>query len=456
MSNVSLVSGESFVLEVRYIVLAALLWIIGLTGSPSFAQAPSYPCEASPGVAQALAALPQADDSNLTWAERVGPVQALLKQYPDDLFVQLRYQEMLIRHEWMADEYDSALALYRSMPDRTLAQYLEARLLWRSQVRRSRATLNRLLETAPSFPWPHLALVETTEGPGPADITLAETHLRAFLKACPNALEPYTHFKNVNDSEMTQSAAVHLRELLAGRTDAAIWGYYPSLWELEFRAAPTQEHDQVRQRVRDDVKRLQSLEQVGSNAWYWAYRQASELAEDPSIRSWLDNVVLTRFPNSPLAVVLAEEQWMHDHPLPTSGDPDDHKKWEEQHFDAIEGRVKRWPDSPYLSMQEWFAVQELPDLPTEKVLTISDRYMPIVAAQPDFSVSYPPFAIVAAEEYVKRKVRLDCVPGIIQAGLHQAELQAKYQIDPELLPADARRPGNDNLTFAIVSHAPGF
>lgn len=120
----------------------------------------------------------------------------------------------------MADEFDRALALYRSISDQNLSQYLEARLLWHSQVRRSRETLNHLVETVPRFPWPHLTLVEMREMPGNSDTAAAEGHLGAFVKACPDALEAYAHFNSVRDPEMIRSGAAHLRQLLSKRTDA--------------------------------------------------------------------------------------------------------------------------------------------------------------------------------------------------------------------------------------------
>jgi thiol-disulfide isomerase/thioredoxin len=429
------------------VVLGRLLLIICAISSLCFAQETSSPCQPSPEVAQALAALPPADDPDLKWEERVGPVRALLKRYPNDLFVQLRYQDAILPHYWLADEFDRALALYRSIPDKTLSQYLEARLLWHSQMRRSHETLNHLVETVPQFPWPHLTLVEMTEMPGNADAAAAEAHLGAFLNGCPDALEAYAHFKNVRDPEMIRSGAVHLRHLLSTRTDATLWRYYPKLWDLEFRAAPEGEHDKARQLVRNDVKRLQVLEPVASRSWYWTFKQASELAQDPSISNWLNDTVLSKFPNSQFAVDIAEEHWMQNHPVPSPAKQEDHKRWNEQHFEATEQWLKRWPNAPSLIVEESRDVRLLPGLSTEKVLAIVDKNAEIAENRPDFDVSYPPLCVLAAQEYVKRKVRLDRVPKMIEAGLRQAETQQRYQLDPELIPAEARGRRMDWLAF---------
>ena len=427
---------------------ARLLLIVYLLSSLGFAQDASNPCQPSPQVAQALAAMPPADNSDLTWEERVGPVRALLQRYPSDVFVQLRYQDMTLPHYWLADEFDRALAIYRSMPDKNLSQYLEARLLCRAQVRRSRATLNHLAETVPGFPWPHLTLVEMTEVPGNADSAVAEGHLRSFLKACPDALEAYAHFQNVKDPEMIRSGAVQLRQLLSVRTDATVWRYYPDLWDLEFRAAPKEEHDQVRRRVRDDVKRLQTLEPVASSYWYWTFKQASALAQDPTIRDWQNETILSRLPNSQFAIDIAEERWQQEHPRPSPAKAEDYTKWNEQHFEATEEWLKRWPKTPSLVAEQWRDVSLLPDLAIEKVLIAIDKNAEIAESWPDVGVSLPPFSILAAEEYVKRKVRLDRVPKMIEAGLRQAEVQQKYQPDPELIPVEARGQRMDWLAFA--------
>jgi len=426
--------------------LGRLLLIICAVSALCLAEDASSPCQPSLEVAQSLAALPPADDPDLTWEERVGPVRALLKPYPNDLFVQLRYQDAILPHYWLADEFDRALALYRSIPDQTLSQYLEARLLGHSQVRRSRETLNHLLETVPRFPWPHLTFVEMTEVPGNAN-SAAEAHLAAFLNACPNTVEAYAHFKNVRDPAMLRSGAVHLRQLLSTRTDATVWRYYPDLWDLEFRAAPREEHDKARQLVRDDVKRLQALEPVASRSWYWTFKQASELAQDPSISHRLNDTILSKFPNSQFAVNIAEEHWMQNHPVPSAAKQEDYKRWNEQHFEATEEWLKRWPNTPSLVAEEWRDVSVLPGLSTEKVLAIIDKMAEIVESKSDFGVSYPPFSVLAAEEYVKRKVRLDRVPKMIEAGLRQAEVQQKYEVDSELIPAEARGGRIDWLSF---------
>jgi thiol-disulfide isomerase/thioredoxin len=293
-----------------------------------------------------------------------------------------------------------------------------------------------------------LDLVEMAEMPGNTQNVSAEAHLRSFLKACPNTLEAYTHFKNVNDAELIHAGAVQLRQLLAVRSDAMVWRYYPDLWDLEFRDALKEEHDKVRQRVRDDVKRLKTLQPVAINDWYRTFKQASELAQDPSIRGWMNETVLSKLPHSHLALGIADERWSQEHPVPSSGKREDYQKWDQQCYEATEEWLKRWPKAPSLIAERLRYVHSLPELPNEKALAILDDYAELCASRPDLAFSSPPISITAAGEYVKRKVRLDRVPKMIEAGLRQAELEQKYKLDPELIPAEARERRRDLLAFA--------
>jgi thiol-disulfide isomerase/thioredoxin len=413
--------------------------------SACFAEERFYPCHASAEIAQALAGLPPYDNDDLTWAEGIGPARSLVQRYPNDIFVQLRYQDTFRRQYWLAEEYDRALVLYSAMPDKTLGQFLRARLLWHSRLRESREALEQLLQIAPSFPWTHLVLVEMAEPPATDDSFAAETHLRAFLDACPDALEAYDHFQSVKDPQLIRDGVERLRKLLASRTDAAVWHYYRDLWDLEFRA--TQGHEQARQGVRDDVKRLQSLEPVPSREWYLTFSVASDLAGDPALKNWMKNLILSKFPDSSLAFRITEERWEEEHPKPPPGKFAEWPKWNLDRFAAFDEWRRRWPHSPSPILEQHFLLL-LPEVSTEKALEVMDSFATVTATHPDIGVGVPPVQIMEAQEYVKRKVRLDRVPQLIEAGLQQSEIQEKYRPDIELLPPDMRQQRFDNVREA--------
>ena len=131
------------------------------------------------------------------------------------------------------------------------------------------------------------------------------------------------------------------------------------------------------------MKRLELLDPLPNTVDCSAFRQAALLAEDPSINKWYEDTILAKFPDSSSAISLTEEQWMKEHPRPSGRIVDDYKKWNEQHFAAIQEWLKRWPNSSYLIIQQYTEVRSLPNLSAETVSAIIDKYMTLLESNPE-------------------------------------------------------------------------
>src|SRR6266516_6813715 len=166
---------------------------------PVFAQQLAAPCEPQPSTLRSLEALPAVRDISVPYELRMGPVRALAESNPDDFFVQRFYQDAFRGAFFLADEYDRALELYRRRPDHLLSRYFEARLLMNVQPKRSKKTFEEIMARQPGFVWPHLDLVELESLPGRRDPGPIESHLKAFLRVCPECPEAYRDFEFVRD-----------------------------------------------------------------------------------------------------------------------------------------------------------------------------------------------------------------------------------------------------------------
>jgi hypothetical protein len=166
-----------------------------------------YPCEASPEVRRALNRTPNLYDYTIPLEDRMKPIRALVEEYPGDVFVHQRYQDRFRRLTHLYQEFDRAFEIYRSRPADPVSRYLEARLTGSFDARQAEAMLTHLIAREPAFPWPHLAIAELTDRRGFRDTTKAETHLRAFLAACPESIEGYAMLRTVEDAEMIREGA---------------------------------------------------------------------------------------------------------------------------------------------------------------------------------------------------------------------------------------------------------
>ncbi len=93
----------------------------------------SVPCEPGRETIQLLETVPPARDINVPYEQRVGAIRTLATRYPEDFFIQRAYQDSFRLWRHLGDEFDRALAMYRSRASDPLSAYYGARLLMLAQ-----------------------------------------------------------------------------------------------------------------------------------------------------------------------------------------------------------------------------------------------------------------------------------------------------------------------------------
>jgi len=132
----------------------------------ALAQAERDYCEASPAMKAELKKVSQLYQEDFPFAERLQRqktmLQELLTKYPDDFFLQRRYQDSR-RAGFFADT-DALILDYRAQlekkPNDPIAVYLYARLLVGRQTKEAIALVEKLTQQSPEFPWSHYQLAE--------------------------------------------------------------------------------------------------------------------------------------------------------------------------------------------------------------------------------------------------------------------------------------------------------
>jgi thiol-disulfide isomerase/thioredoxin len=425
----------------RLLLAVALFGLAPLSGqNPT----PSNLCEMSAAVMQGLNALPDMTDFRLSYEERMKPVRALAEKHPNDIFAQLKYQDSFRGRRQLYQEYDRAFEMYRARKEDIVARYLESRLTASFNPVKAEQMLQDIVFRAPDFAWAHWSLAELTDRLGRRDPEKAATHLRVFLKACPSALEGYSLLRNVDDAEMIAEGAKKLRILLEPRTDKISRPYWRTLWDLEFRAAPKQDQEQVRQRVLGDIARLQKLPPADSNDWMQIFRYGAEVTKSQEITDWMESTILKQYPRSPLAIFVERSRWSRMNPPPArDANQDEQRAYSLLQATRMEELYKRWPDDPGLILDKWLRLRSSPITNMTETLALADKRVALQQRIPDYSMSVPPLAVELADLYVKWRVRLDLVPGLVQAGLRDVELENKYSMDPSALPKEMQANRND-------------
>jgi hypothetical protein len=216
-----LFSGSRLVLW-RSILLGC--WLLLLAGTLIVADAQQRDlCVPSPEMQAALDALPKQTPQDRDWGfheKELSAITALMRQYPDDVFVQRHYIRAMSRpteHPKVVDEYKSRLA---DTPGSASLAYLYGFTLIGRQSPESIKLLNAALEKDPKFPWPHLSLADIYSAPAFHDKAKADANIKAFLDACPTSFDGYEGLTRYsNDKDVIGRRAAQLRALLEKRSD---------------------------------------------------------------------------------------------------------------------------------------------------------------------------------------------------------------------------------------------
>ena len=314
-------------------------------------------------------------------------------------------------------------------------------------------TFDELLAAHPGFVWPHLDFVEWANLPGRRDQKEVASRIRKFIAVCPGAVEAYEYVRLIDDPELISTAATNLRRSLEMRNtllDASSW---INLWSLESRAGG--DPALFGQRIRADLKRLESLPFQPRLELMWMYRQASDLLKDPGIVSGFEAKVAREAPQSLLMLSLTQQRWERENPPPLrDATPEQRKAYEAKRGAARREWAERWPGNCTVAQEEWrqFPLrlrQEANLVLTERELAVADQMQRCVAESPDSGMSVPPLETMLAELYVKARTRLDQVPRLLDAGLRAMDRQEKYRVSRDLMPAElTQRAGPDLATMA--------
>lgn len=190
------------------------------------AQAPKYPaCLPSAETATTLEQIqrirdPRADGIEVA-TEQIRILQAALGRRPDDFHLQRKYLSTTGSRFFGTFHKDQITAYLRRLgeqPNHPALRFLQAQSLVGTRSQEALQLFERLAEDFPEFAWPRLALAELHSFPAFQDHAKMQAHSLAFLKLCPDSLEPYDLLYRTSGPALAEPTA-KLRGLLSGRTD---------------------------------------------------------------------------------------------------------------------------------------------------------------------------------------------------------------------------------------------
>ena len=330
-----------------------------------------------------LDALPKQAPADTDWGfheKELAAIQALIRQHPQDLFVQRYYIWAMgepTERRKVIDEYKEKVA--RSGGDAQMA-YLHGVTLIGRQSAESIKVFEGALQKDAKFAWPHLGLVELYGAPQFRfrNKAKADAHVKAFLDACPSSFDGYQHLARFSENkEMIRDGAANLRRVVEKRSDIHAVAAYQTLWDLEYKGTAQSEYEALRKKTAADVQRIRGLKLIDKKEWYETLEEGYKLANDQKSADWAKDEKERRYP-SPWAPA-SYGKWSEDHKYPGEDAPADARR---VYYTDLLAHANEWVQQRPNSTSMWFlrldALSHIEGVSSTEIESAADQLLAIV------------------------------------------------------------------------------
>jgi thiol-disulfide isomerase/thioredoxin len=364
-------------------------------------------------------------------------LEGLIAKYPRELEPYRRLIDFA--HYSETDHYPAVRARYKEQaaqkPDDPLALYLAAYVLTGTDTPEAIRLLEAAQAKAPGFAWPALQLANIYSTGKFTEAKKSRAYLSSFFSVCSSSTDNRAQWilGKGGDTALQARVAAALRERLARESDPEILKQYETLWGLEFRSRPPQEHAALRRQVAKDLKRLESANPKPDGEWLaflkGGYKQSGAAEAELTV---FDDRILKEFPSSNAAYGVVFARWRKAHKEPE--DQKDTAAWtayDQAYREALKNWIHDYPDDTYLSRSAWYyTIYSDMSLGEKEGIAAMDHYLKAaIDYEPPGSSPY----MDAAEFLVTHKWQ----------SKRALDLLRKAQ---PMLAAELNRPQADNLT----------
>jgi thiol-disulfide isomerase/thioredoxin len=348
------------------------------------------------------------------YTKRAREVMAdVVRRYPNDIFANLRYLSYFHEkgHEDVIKQYRSAMDAHPHDPHKAL---LYAASLIGTDTPEALRRLTALAEV-PDFPYPYLLIGQIRSYQKFQDHAALSTNLLKFAEACPGYLPAYELLSFAGRGEHLRKVTETLRRLLETRTDRDALVAYRWLWPLEFRVTPPVEHDALRARVEQDIASLRARyrleDPVALETFRTGYRTSGNTAAWRALPAPVQESERVYEPS---------RQWYRDHPAKQNASKEEKEQQNRELAQAAQSWIAQWPDEPMPYSTRFQALAKLPQT-SDGALVAAGAELIAINRKRSGRYLTTPAVIQVAQAYVNRGIRLDEVPGMLEAGVREAD-----------------------------------
>jgi thiol-disulfide isomerase/thioredoxin len=383
----------------------------------------AYPqCEPSKTVKEALNAESAAGREKR--AARGEVLDKALAANPTDYFLLQRERDF--QDQNTSDSRESSLAYFTALrtryPDSPAVTAVYAEILRDKDPALALSALDASEKAHPGYPWTIFGKLRLySYGPLYNKPKLGE-EIDAFLRVCPSASNAMVYVMMSREGSAEQSAryAPGLRKQLEGEagapsavsTNQALWR---ALWDLEFKAAPPNEHAAVRERIGKELARLDAQPHPNRLSWLNFLVTGYTNIGDKAAVAKVQNAIVDEFPKSQDAERIVAERWRVEHPFPTGGDKAAEQAWYRLNAAANAEWYERWHGLIAFS-QQFHSTAALDDVNPEALLKLAQDYVAAYHEHPNAFYGAMPTEFDVSEALIRKGLLNASIPDWLDQG----------------------------------------
>jgi len=253
----------------------------------------------------------------------------------------------------------------------------------------------------PRYPWPYFELMEVYANLRPDAAKLA-VNMRKYHDLCPANVDAFRYLSRITDREVTRTMAQEFRKQMEGSSDRQVLAKYTDLWAAEFRATPPADFDKLRARIRQDLKRLETIEKP-AHALLPALRQGYDLTGQAEASDRASKELLV--PEDPARAKW--QNWITQHPYSQANQtPEARGFYRELERKEAEELAANWPNS-FVSWMQMLQTASTADQARKS----GEQVMELASHERDPDQRWGAYDKVAAQ-WLRFDIRVQDVPNI--------------------------------------------
>jgi thiol-disulfide isomerase/thioredoxin len=411
---------------------------------------PIQDCEPSEQTLQTLRQIDRSDSG--AWLDihkqQFALEEAMAKQ-PDNVFLHIRYRQ-LVRMKSEAD-MKAAIEKYKRLaeenPTSDEFQFLYAYFLIDRDTPQTITLLKRITSGGRGYPMAYLRLSDIYGYGKFADRTQARAQLVRYYEVCPASLDGKALSLLLDNSDPPVAAkyATVLRERLTHETAVDRQFAWETVWNLEFRAHPPEEHTAVRKQLKEDLDRLRQGPQGASLQMLPLLGHGYAMLGDAAAQRELEDQILDRFPNTLEAQSVVDTRWRKEHPYPKPEDTDEIRHaFYLAELEFADQQSKKYPSEFNYAQMKFDAVGNLSETPSGQLIEAAETLRKTGATAGVWAM--PPFPFQIARAYLKKGILAEQVPALVEEGRKNYQSQPRWTSDRDPAELKTLEDGNDFYT----------